>query len=123
MERSLGFAVLAEALTRHIGLDAGALMTTGPFSLSDADKLRATIAKATFKDITIQPAVKTLRFLSPDEFVLRYSAGSALASAVAHADRNALSALLAEVATRLQAVIDDQGLSFPIEANLVIARR
>jgi SAM-dependent methyltransferase len=123
IERSLGFAVLAEALTRHIGPDTAALMITGPFSLSDADKLRAIIAKAMFKDITIHPALKTLRFLSPDEFVLRYSAGSALASAVAHADGNALAALLAEVATRLQSVIDNQGLSFPIEANLVIARR
>jgi ubiquinone/menaquinone biosynthesis C-methylase UbiE len=123
IERSLGFVVLAQALTRHIGSDAGALMTTGLFSLSDADEFRAIIAKATFKDITIHPAIKTLRFLSPDEFVLRYSAGSALASAVAYADGNALAALLAEVATRLQSVIDDQGLSFPIEANLVIARR
>ena len=45
IERSLGFAALAEALTRHIGPDASALMTTGPFSLSDADKLRAIIAE------------------------------------------------------------------------------
>jgi hypothetical protein len=123
IERSPGFAVLTEALTRHIGPDAGVLMTTGPFSLSDADELRAIIAEAKFKDITIHPAVKTLRFLSLDEFVLRYSAGSALASAVAHADSNTLAALLAEVATRLQSVIDDQGLRFPIEANLVVARR
>jgi ubiquinone/menaquinone biosynthesis C-methylase UbiE len=33
IERSPGFAVLAEALTRHIGPDAGALMTTGSVQL------------------------------------------------------------------------------------------
>ena len=123
IERSPGFAVLAEALRRHIGPDAGALMTTGPFSLSDAEELRAIIAEASFKDITIYSAAKTLRFPSPDQFVLRYAAGSALASAVAPADGNARAALLAEVATELQSAMDDQGLGFPIEANLVMARR
>jgi ubiquinone/menaquinone biosynthesis C-methylase UbiE len=123
IERSPGFAVLTEALTQHIGPDAGALMTAGPFSLSDAEELRAIVAEATFKDVTIRPGFKTLRFLSPDEFVLRYAAGSALASAVAHADAGAVAALLAGVATKLQSAIDDQGLGFPIEANLVIAHK
>jgi len=123
IERSLGFAVLAEALTRHIGPDAGALMTTGPFSLSDAEELRAVIAEAPFKGITIHSAAKTLRFPSPDEFVLRYAAGSALASAVANADDNGRAALLAEVAAKLRSAIDHQGLGFPIESNLAIARK
>jgi ubiquinone/menaquinone biosynthesis C-methylase UbiE len=123
IERSPGFAVLAEALTHHIGPETGALMITGPFSLSGAEELRALIAEATFKDVTLQPAVKMLRFPSPEEFVLRYAAGSALASAVAAADAHARAALLAEVATKLQSAMDDQGLGVPIEANLVLARK
>jgi len=123
IERSPGFAVLAEALTRHIGAEAGALMTTGPLSLSDAEELRAILTEATFRDITIHPAVKMLRFPSPEAFVLQYAAGSALASAVAPADGNARAALMAEVVTRLQSANDDQGLGFAIEANLVMARR
>ena len=71
-------------------------MTTGPFSLSDAEELRAILTEATFKDITIHPAVKILRFPSPEAFVLQYAAGSALASAVAPADGNARAALMAE---------------------------
>ena len=42
---------------------------------------------------------------------------------VAGADDNARAALLAEVAERLQPYVDDQGLEFPIESNIVIARR
>jgi hypothetical protein len=91
--------------------------------LSDAAQLRALLAEATFKDITLHPAVKTLRFPSPEAFVLRYAAGSALASAVAPADGQARAALLAEVATKLQSAMDGQGLGFAIEANLVMARR
>jgi hypothetical protein len=98
-------------------------MTTGPFSLSDAEELRAMIAEASFKNITIHSEAKTLRFPSPDQFVLRYAAGSALASAVANADDNGRAALLTEVTAKLRSAIDDQGLGFPIESNLVIARR
>jgi len=86
IERSPGFAVLAEALTRHISPEAGTLMTSGPFGLSNAEELRTLIAGASFSDITISPVVKVLHFPSPDEFVLRYAAGSALASLVADAD-------------------------------------
>ncbi len=123
IERSPGFAVLAEALARHIGPEAGTLMTSGPFALGNIEELRALIAGASFKDITIRPAVKTLRYPSPDEFVLRYAAGSPLASAVASADDNARAALLSEIGAKLRSYIDDQGLAFPIESNIVIARR
>src|SRR4051812_3685866 len=83
IERSSGFTVLAGALAHHIGPEAGALMTTGPFSLSNGSELRELIAEAGFQDISIHPAVKTIRFPSTDEFVLRYAAGSALGTAIA----------------------------------------
>jgi ubiquinone/menaquinone biosynthesis C-methylase UbiE len=123
IERSPGFAVLAQALTHHIGPEAGTLMTSGPFSLSNPEELHALLAMAGFNDIGIHPAAKILRYPSPDEFVLHYAAGSALAGAVAGADDNARAALIAEVGEKLQSFVDDQGLAFPIESNIVIARR
>ncbi len=123
IERSPGFAVLAEALTRHIGPEAGTLMTSGPFGLSNAEELRALIAAARFSDIALRSALKALRFTSPNEFVLRYAAGSALGSLVAGADDDARTVFLAEVDARLQSYVDDQGLAFPIESNLAVARR
>jgi ubiquinone/menaquinone biosynthesis C-methylase UbiE len=122
IERSPGFAVLAEALTRHVSPAAGGLLASGPFGLGDAEELRALIAGADFKDITVRPAVKTLRYPSPDEFVLGYVASSALASAVGDADERARASLLAEVGAKLAAAVDDRGLGFPIETNIAIAR-
>jgi ubiquinone/menaquinone biosynthesis C-methylase UbiE len=123
IERSPGFAVLADALTRHISPEAGKLMTSGPFGLSNPEALRTALAGASFGNITIHPTLKILRFPSPNEFVLRYAAGSALASLVVGADDDARTAFLAEVDARLQSYVNDQGLTFPIESNVAIARK
>jgi ubiquinone/menaquinone biosynthesis C-methylase UbiE len=123
IEHSPGFAALAQALARHLGPEACALMTAGPFALSDMQELHALIAGASFTHITIRPVVKTLRYLSPDEFVLQYAAGSALASVLASAGEKARTELLAEIGTKLGSYFDDQGLAFPIESNIVIAHR
>jgi ubiquinone/menaquinone biosynthesis C-methylase UbiE len=123
IERSPGFAILAQALTSHVSADAGALLRLGPFGLSGAEELRDLIAGAGFKDIDIHPATKILRYPSSDEFVLRYAAGSALAGAVANVDDDARAALLAEVAERLQPYVQARELAFPIESNIVIACR
>src|SRR5882724_11495362 len=69
---SPGFAVLADALAHHVSPDAGTLLHTGPFSLGQADLLSTLIAGAGFRDITVQSAMKMVRFSSPEEFVQRY---------------------------------------------------
>jgi len=71
IERSPGFGVLAEALTRHVGSQAGGLLTSGPFSLSDADELRTLIAGANFQDIDIRRVTKTLHYAALEEQSLR----------------------------------------------------
>src|SRR2546425_1024714 len=108
IDRSPGFAVLVEALTRHISPQAGALMTSGPFGLSDAEELRALVASANFRDVTVRPAVKMLRYPSPDEFVRYYAAGSALAGPVAGADDHVRAALLADVRAGRPSSDDEQ---------------
>jgi hypothetical protein len=123
IERSPGFAILAQALTSHVSPEAGALLKSGPFGLSSAEELRDLIARAGFKDISIRTAAKVLRYPSPDEFVLRYAAGSVLAAAVANVGDDARTALLAEVAERLQPHVQGQELAFPIESNIATARR
>lgn len=123
IERSPGFVALAEALTRHVSREAGTLMTSGPFGLSSTEGLRRLVGGARFKDISVRPGAKVLRYPSSDEFVLRYAVGSALAAAMAGAGEAARSALLAEVAERLQSYVDEHGLAFPIESNIVTANR
>jgi ubiquinone/menaquinone biosynthesis C-methylase UbiE len=122
IELSPGFAVLADALTRHISPQAGALMRSGPFSLGDPEELRTLVANANFGNITIRPALKMIHYPSPDEFARRYAAGSALAGPVASADDHARAAWLADVKAGLQGYVDDQ-LVFPIETNVVSAHK
>ena len=121
IELSPAFLVLADALARHISPEAGKMMTAGPFSLSDPETLRTAIAGAGFSDITIWPSQKILRFPSPDEFVLRYAAGTALGGAIAGVGDDARAAFIGNVRERLQSSIDDQGLAFPIESNIALA--
>jgi ubiquinone/menaquinone biosynthesis C-methylase UbiE len=123
IDKSPGFAVLASSLARHIGPEAGRLMTAGPFGLSDAEELRAMIAEAGFEAVTIHPTVKILRYPSPEAFVLRYAAGSALAGPIAEAGDDARAVLLAEVGAALQPYVEAGTLAFPIESNIVVARR
>src|SRR5260370_20863481 len=98
-------------------------MSLRSYELSTPEAARTAIAGEVFKNITINPALKILRFPSPNEFVLRYAAGSALASLLAGADDDARTALLAEVDARLHSYVDDQGLAFPIESNVAVARK
>ena len=123
IEPSPGFMALAEALTRHVTREAATPMTSGAFGLSSTEELRRLVAGARFKDISVRPDAKVLRYPSPDEFLLRYVAGSPLAAAMAGADEAARSALLAEVAERLQSYVDEHGMAFPIESNIVTAHR
>jgi SAM-dependent methyltransferase len=123
IEQSPGFAVLAEALTRHISREVGMLMTSGPFGLSNPEELRSLVAGANFTGITIRPTAKILRYPSPEAFVMRYVAGSALAGPVAGADEKARAALISDVTARLKRYVDDDGLAFSIESNVVVARR
>jgi hypothetical protein len=78
INESPGFAVLAEALERHVGQAAVAIMRA-PFGLPSADELAALVRGAGFQDVAIQQRVGTVRFPSTERFVLSYVAGSPLA--------------------------------------------
>jgi ubiquinone/menaquinone biosynthesis C-methylase UbiE len=119
---SPGFAVLKEALERHIGPEAANWMRT-PFSLPEAEELQILVVGAGFRDVTIRSAVKNLQFPSSEEFVRRYVSGTPLAASFAQASENARDALLDEIRRGLREYGDDEGLTFPIEANLITARK
>ena len=123
IDRSPGFAMLAEALTHRISPEAGALMTSGPFSLSRAEELRMLVANANFTDVDISTATKMLHYSSPQEFVLRYVAGSALGVFFATAHESVRSALLDDISLALSNYVDDKGLAFPIESNVLVAQK
>jgi SAM-dependent methyltransferase len=121
IHESPGFAVLAEALERHVGQPAAAIVRA-PFGLSNADELAGLVRDAGFRNIEIQQRVGTVRFPSVERFVLSYVAGSPLAGPVSQANDLARSAVIAEATNALAKYTSNAELVFPIAAHLLSAR-
>jgi SAM-dependent methyltransferase len=122
IDHSPGFAVLAQALDRHIGPAAGALMRA-PFGLGDEEALRGLVAGAGFREVAVDRQAGVVRFGSARELVVAYGAGSPLAGPIRAAAPAARAGLLADVQVALEAWQGAGGLAFPIEALLVSGHR
>lgn len=69
VERSPGYLVLGAALARHVGPEAGAAITKGPFSLSDADELASLLEEAAFVQVELRSVDVSTGFPSAAEFL------------------------------------------------------
>ncbi len=121
IHESPGFAVLADALQRHVGQAAAAIMRA-PFGLSNADELEALVRAAGFQNVAIQQRSGTVRFPSVERFVLSYVAGSPSAGPVSQADDAAREALITDVRNALGKYTSNTELAFPIAAHLLSAK-
>jgi len=117
---SPGFAVLEQALERHAGSEAAAWMRS-PFSFGDAHVLKNLVQVTGFANTTVRIEIGTVRFQSIDQFVSLYAAGTPLSTHVSHMSEKAYSAMVENVRSGLESYVDDEGLAFPIEANLATA--
>jgi SAM-dependent methyltransferase len=120
IERSPGFLALGQALTRHISPEVGVL---SPFALGDAPGLAAEVARAGFGEVTRHVASRLVRYGSPEEFVRTYVISTPLADLLAQVEEARQTALLAEVSAALQPYLDGDGLVFPIESQIIMARK
>ena len=116
IERAPGFFVLSQALGRHISPEAGVLP---PFALGDAARLAAEVTGAGFADVTTQLASRLVHYDSPQEFVRTYFISTPLADLLAQVEEAKQTVLLAEVSAALQPYIDDTGLAFPMENQII----
>jgi SAM-dependent methyltransferase len=121
IDRSPGFAVLAQALDRHVGPAAGAVMRA-PFGLGEEEALRGLVVGAGFREVGVDRRAGVVRFGSARELVVAYGAGSPLAGPIGGASPAARAGLLAEVEAALEEWQGPAGLAFPIEALLVSGR-
>jgi SAM-dependent methyltransferase len=121
IHESPGFAVLADALQRHVGQAAAAIMRA-PFGLTNADELEALVRAAGFQNVAVQQRSGTVRFPSVERFVLSYVAGSPLAGPVSQADDAARAGLITDVRNALGKFTNNNELAFPIAAHLLSAR-
>ena len=116
INESPGFAVLAEALQRHVGQAAASIMRA-PFGLPNSEELASLVRDAGFRDVVVQQRVGTVRFRSVERFVLSYVAGSPLAGPVSEAGDAARGALITDAGHALKEYTSNTELAFPIAAQ------
>ncbi len=122
IEHNPGYRLLAEALERHVGQDAGAMMRS-PFPSLSADELRDLITDAGFREVRIFLGIGPVRYPSAEEFVRWEGASSPLAGPIGALRDDVRTALIQDVSEALRTYTDDDGIVFPTESYLTVARR
>ncbi len=112
-------ATLVGALERHVSV-AAANNRRAPFALGDADELGSLVNCAGFRNVTVRSVVDSARFPSPEKLVDYQLTATPLATLRGMTD-HARAAVIRDVRAALQAYVDDDGLTFPMEAHLVVA--
>jgi hypothetical protein len=112
--------VLSQAVARHISPEVGVLP---PFALGDAPGLLALVARAGFHGVTTQTVSRHLRYGSPQEFVRTSLISPPLADLLAQVEEARRTALQASVSAALQPSLDGDDLLFPIQSQIIMARK
>ncbi len=116
-------AAVNASMERRVGAAAA---TSRRFSLGDAETLRFLLEGAGFREVSIEPVVKTIRFGSRDTFVQQsLLAVGAVFPALGNmddADRSTLAAAIqGDVAPTLDEYAEGDGLAFPMAAHIARA--
>jgi ubiquinone/menaquinone biosynthesis C-methylase UbiE len=122
IEHNPGWALLAEVLERHVGSDAGAIMRS-PFLHLSTDELRDLIAGAGFRDVRILIGIGPVRYPSAEKFFQWEATSWLLAKPLGALKDDVRQALIRELGEALRLYTDDDGIIFPAETYLAVARR
>jgi ubiquinone/menaquinone biosynthesis C-methylase UbiE len=122
MEHNPGWAILTEVLEIHLGAEAARLMSTR-FATLNMDQLRDLVASAGFRDIHILLGIEPLRYPSVQDFFDSEIKSWLLAEPLIHLNRAACDALIRDLTLALHLYTDDEGIIFPTETYLAVARR
>jgi ubiquinone/menaquinone biosynthesis C-methylase UbiE len=121
VEHNPGYRLLADALERHVGPEAGAMMRS-PFSLLSGDELRDLITGAGFQDVRIFLGIGSVRYPTVEEFLQWEGASSPLAGPIGALKDDGRAALIHDLGEALRIYTDDAGIVFPAETYLAVAR-
>jgi ubiquinone/menaquinone biosynthesis C-methylase UbiE len=116
MERCPGQTAVAAAWARHFGREAAAGFYR-QHALSDPTEVQGLIAAAGFQEVEVHRAMGVMRFPTAAHLVRGYAAMSGLQAAPAVAQ-----ALMDDVTEALAGYVGPDGLVYPIEAVLAMAR-
>jgi len=92
------------------------------YRLGDAQTLQTMLENAGFHDVRVRREKRVARFPSPELFVRWIVVGSVLGRTGVQVRDESLAALIREVDGALQPYVRADGLAFPMEAHLAVAR-
>lgn len=116
------FAVMEEALARHLTPEAGAFVGS-VFSLHDAGEIQDLIGEAAFNDVKVRSITKTLRLPAPADFLWQYVHSTPLAGAAAGLDSEGRAALERDVVAGWRPFTEDGGLTLKLEVATATGRK
>lgn len=116
------FAILGEALERHIDADAAGFVYQ-VFSLHETAEIHNLINDAGFRDISVQAGTQSLRLPLPAEFLWQYVYSTPLAGCVAQIDDECRGALERDVAAKWGAFVKDRALMLQVRMVIAAARK
>jgi len=116
------FDVLAEAMTRHVGGEAGGFVRM-VFSLNDPAMIERLFRDGGFADVNIRTYAKELRLPKTREFLWQYVHCTPLTGMLARLDAGRISALEHEVADRWTQWSDGDGMKYEQGMNVANARK
>jgi ubiquinone/menaquinone biosynthesis C-methylase UbiE len=122
LEHNPSYILLAEVLAQHVGPDAGTMMRS-PFPSLSTGELRDLIVDAGFRDVRILIGIGPVRYPSAEEFLRREAASSPLAGLIGSLEDDVREALSRDLRRVLRVHTDDDGIVFPAETYLAVARR
>jgi ubiquinone/menaquinone biosynthesis C-methylase UbiE len=121
LEESPAYAIMADALSRHLGDEAASVLHS-PFALHDPAELRRLLEDAGFGSVAVHIGSETGRFPSLATFVSEEILATLLLPLWTNADMATQAVLVDEVRARLRPYADGDALAFPMQGHLALAR-
>jgi ubiquinone/menaquinone biosynthesis C-methylase UbiE len=116
------FAIIDDALARHIGPDAAAFVRA-VFALHDHSEIRRLLDAAGFREIAIRAIAKTVHAPSAADFLWGYIHSTPLAGILAQASADRRAALERDVVTASGRFVTSLGLTFEQGVVAATARK
>jgi SAM-dependent methyltransferase len=114
------YVAVADALARHVGAEAGAMMRS-PFPSWGREEVRALVARGGFREVRVRIEVGSGRYPSAAALVEQEAASSPLAGRLRGLPSAVREAMVRELTASLADFTDDDGVTFPIETFVVLA--
>jgi ubiquinone/menaquinone biosynthesis C-methylase UbiE len=121
VECSATYTILADALERHVGREAGTMMRS-PFSRWTVGQFRQLFNAAGFADVRVRIEVASLRYPSIAELLRREAASSPLAGPISAVPPDVRQNLVSDLESRLVDRVDDEGIVCGMEIFVATAR-